>query len=101
VSGGGQAARPDSGAASPGFQRQRRKQSLAAVDMRAVLDTTDVQHPVVFEYAERDAVIAAARHTPPFEFEPQRFGHPGRVARQRGGDEFGDRSSDFVRQPIE
>lgn len=45
----------------------------AAIDMRAVLDTADIEHPVVLERAECDAVIAAARHTPAFELEPQRL----------------------------
>ncbi|MDT5372015.1 MAG: hypothetical protein QOC62_6446, partial [Mycobacterium sp.] len=42
-------------------------ESLAAIDMCAVLDAADVEHPVVLECAKRDTVIAAARHPPSFE----------------------------------
>jgi hypothetical protein len=41
-----------------------------AVDMRAVLDAADVEHPVVGECTECDSVVAAARDTPALEFEP-------------------------------
>jgi hypothetical protein len=41
--------------------------------MRAVPDAADVQHSILLEYGERDAVIAAAGHTPTFELEPQRL----------------------------
>jgi hypothetical protein len=68
--------------------------------MRAVLDAADVEQPVVLERAERDTVIATARHTPFFELE-QRLGQPVRVGRRGGGDEFGDRNGDFVWQSIE
>jgi hypothetical protein len=44
--------------------------SSAPIDVRTVLDTADIEHPVVLDCAERDAVVAAARHTPAFEFEP-------------------------------
>jgi hypothetical protein len=35
-----------------------------------VLDAADVEHPIVLDCAERDAVVAAACDTPAFEFEP-------------------------------
>src|SRR4029077_12912248 len=60
-----------------------------------------VEHPVVLECAERDTVIAAARHSPSFELEPQRLGQRVRVGRRGGGDEFGNRRGDFVRQSVE
>lgn len=88
------------GAAAP-HERWYPGESLAAIDMRAVLDAADVDHPVVFMCSERDTVIAAARHTPSVELEPQRLGQPVRVGRQGGGDEFGDRSGDLVWKSIE
>ena len=48
------------GAAAP-HERCYPGESLAAIDMRAVLDAADVDHPVVFMCSERDTVIAAAR----------------------------------------
>src|SRR5712675_1862009 len=76
-------------------------ESLAAIDMCAVLDAADVEHPVVLECAKRDTVIAAARDPPSVELEPQRLRQPVRVGRQGGGDEFGDRRGDLVWQSIE
>jgi hypothetical protein len=69
--------------------------------MCAVLNAAEVEHSVVLECVKRDTVIAAARHPPYFELEPQRLRHPVRVGRQAGGDEFGDRRGDLVWQPIE
>lgn len=43
---------------------------VASIDMGPVFDAADVQHPVVLKCAERDAIIAAARHAPSFELKP-------------------------------
>ena len=48
-------------------REEPRSIASSAIDMRAVLDTADVEHAVILDRAERDAVIAAARHTPAFE----------------------------------
>jgi hypothetical protein len=81
--------------------RPDRHESLAAIDMCAVLDAADVEHPVVLECAKRDTVIAAACHRPSFELEPQRLRQPVRIGRQGGRDEFGDRRGDLGWQSIE
>ncbi|WP_155945856.1 hypothetical protein [Mycobacterium simiae] len=36
---------------------------LAAIDVRAVLDATNVEHTIVVDYSERHPVITAARDT--------------------------------------
>jgi hypothetical protein len=54
---------------------------LAAIDVRAVLDAANVEHPVVLERTERTerhTVIAAARHTPSSELEAHRPRQPVR-----------------------
>lgn len=68
-----------------------------AVGMGAVIDAADVEHSVILEQPEGDAVVAAARDTPSFEFQAQGFEHPIWVGRQCGGDEFGDGGGNFVR----
>jgi hypothetical protein len=47
---------------------------LASIDVGTVLDPADVEHSVILECAERDALIAAAGYAPSFELESQRLG---------------------------
>lgn len=42
---------------------------MASIDMGPVLDAADVQHPGVLKCAERDAIVATARHAPSFELK--------------------------------
>jgi hypothetical protein len=69
--------------------------------MRPMLDAPDIAHAVVLEEPKGDSVVTAARYTPSFELEPQRLRQPVRIGRQGGGNEFGDRSGDFVRKSLE
>jgi hypothetical protein len=48
----------------------REDTAISAIDVRTVFNTAGVEHPIVFDCAERDAVVAAACHRPAFEFDP-------------------------------